>query len=101
MRIFWETVSDELKHTAQIIFEDSFFSDFALGGGTALALQLGHRFSIDIDLFCNKDFDKPELMQYVQTNLKPNLNFVTGKFGVFGKINNIKTDFLYFNLPLN
>lgn len=26
--------------------------DFVLVGGTSLALQLGHRNSIDIDLFC-------------------------------------------------
>ncbi|RKX17304.1 MAG: hypothetical protein DRP35_11175, partial [Candidatus Zixiibacteriota bacterium] len=32
-------------------------SVFALAGGTALALQLGHRISVDIDLFIQKDFD--------------------------------------------
>ena len=32
-------------------------SDFFLVGGTALALQLGHRISIDLDLFTKNDFD--------------------------------------------
>jgi len=35
--------------------------DFFLVGGTALALQLGHRISVDIDLFTQKDFDTNEL----------------------------------------
>ena len=30
--------------------------NFVLVGGTSLALQLGHRNSIDIDLFCKEDF---------------------------------------------
>jgi len=37
--------------------------DFFLVGGTALALQLGHRFSIDIDLFTQKDFDTQKLFE--------------------------------------
>ena len=35
--------------------------DFFLVGGTALALQLGHRISIDIDLFTQKDFNTKKL----------------------------------------
>jgi Nucleotidyl transferase AbiEii toxin, Type IV TA system len=29
------------------------FDDFYLAGGTALALQIGHRLSVDFDLFCD------------------------------------------------
>ncbi|MEF8846939.1 MAG: nucleotidyl transferase AbiEii/AbiGii toxin family protein [Candidatus Paceibacterota bacterium] len=32
------------------------FSDFYLAGGTGLALQLGHRVSVDLDLFTQKKF---------------------------------------------
>lgn len=34
------------------------FSDFYLAGGTALALQIGHRISIDFDFFNDKEIDK-------------------------------------------
>lgn len=34
------------------------FSDFYLAGGTALALQIGHRISVDFDLFCQNDIPK-------------------------------------------
>ena len=33
------------------------FSQLRLVGGTALALQIGHRISIDIDLFGKVDFE--------------------------------------------
>jgi len=35
--------------------------DFFLVGGTALALQIGHRISLDIDLFTQQDFDAQKL----------------------------------------
>ncbi len=34
------------------------FKDFYLAGGTALALQMGHRISIDFDFFCDKKISK-------------------------------------------
>lgn len=34
------------------------FPDFYLAGGTGLALQLGHRISVDFDLFSGKDIPK-------------------------------------------
>jgi hypothetical protein len=37
------------------IMSENLFSDFNLVGGTALALQIGHRNSIDIDLFGNSE----------------------------------------------
>ena len=37
-----------------------YLDQFFLVGGTALALQMGHRFSIDLDLFTLTDFDDAE-----------------------------------------
>jgi len=44
---------------------DKKFKDFYLVGGTALALHLGHRESIDIDLFTTKDFDVNSTLEYL------------------------------------
>lgn len=41
---------------------------FYLAGGTALALQVGHRRSVDLDLFCPTDFDV-EVLQTTLTGL--------------------------------
>lgn len=37
-------------------------SDFTLVGGTALALQIGHRISVDIDLFTDHSFEPREIL---------------------------------------
>lgn len=69
-------------------------SEFALVGGTSLALQFGHRKSIDLDLFSvNKtDFDKVETVignefEKVEITNKQH-------FGLFAFIDNIKVDFI-------
>ncbi|HRZ29758.1 MAG TPA: nucleotidyl transferase AbiEii/AbiGii toxin family protein [Candidatus Paceibacterota bacterium] len=47
-----------------------FKKDFYLAGGTGLAFQLGHRDSIDFDLFCNKDLDNIKLFTKIQEVFK-------------------------------
>lgn len=49
--VYYNTVDDLLKNTLIAIMESSVFTSFRLVGGTALSLQLGHRMSVDIDLF--------------------------------------------------
>ncbi len=49
--MYYNTINDLLKNTLIMLMESSGFESFRLVGGTALSLQLGHRLSIDIDLF--------------------------------------------------
>ena len=56
MKLHYETVSPQLVHCLKIIQESEIFKDFNLVGGTCLSLQLGHRRSIDIDLFTAIDY---------------------------------------------
>lgn len=46
--------------------------DFFLVGGTALALQLGHRISVDIDLFTQNDFDTAKLFNQLNSKFRVN-----------------------------
>ena len=48
-----ETVSDELLELAEKLCKIPSLKEFNIVGGTALALQIGHRKSTDIDLFYN------------------------------------------------
>lgn len=41
----------------------TYSADFGLVGGTAIALHLGHRRSIDFDLFTDKDFANEKNVQ--------------------------------------
>ena len=49
--LYYNTVSPLLLSTLQDLMNTSVFDDFRLVGGTSLSLQLGHRQSVDIDLF--------------------------------------------------
>lgn len=46
------------KQSKQIFFELKQFPEFYLAGGTALALQIGHRISVDFDLFSDQEIEK-------------------------------------------
>jgi predicted nucleotidyltransferase len=50
-KLYWNTVSPLLKSILLQLMRCELFKQFRLVGGTALSLQIGHRLSIDIDLF--------------------------------------------------
>ena len=54
------------------LMQDGQLTDFILVGGTALALQVGHRDSIDLDLFTKHPFDASELDRYLSSFLSLN-----------------------------
>jgi len=56
MKLHYETVSKQLLIYLQKLMAHEVFNDFVLVGGTALSLQLGHRISVDIDLFTANDY---------------------------------------------
>jgi Nucleotidyl transferase AbiEii toxin, Type IV TA system len=66
---------------------------FYLVGGTALALHLNHRKSIDIDLFSNFDFDASELLEQIHQDFSYQL-FYTSSSTLKGCIGNINIDIL-------
>lgn len=49
---------------------EKFKKDFYLAGGTGLALQLGHRDSIDFDFFSDKDFNTEKLYAIIKELFK-------------------------------
>jgi hypothetical protein len=57
----YEIIDEKRKTILKLL--KKFKDDFYLAGGTALALQIGHRQSIDFDFFTSKDFDVEKLKQ--------------------------------------
>jgi hypothetical protein len=51
MTLHWEAVPGDVVGAYRVVSVALSGSDFYLAGGTALALQLGHRISVDLDLF--------------------------------------------------
>jgi len=72
---------------------------FGLGGGTSLALRMGHRLSVDLDFFTNKTFDAPSLFQLIIKNFpSAELLFEQNQTIIFS-INEIKVDFVLYPFP--
>jgi hypothetical protein len=73
--------------------------EFYLVGGTALALQMGHRNSVDIDLFTQNHFDTDFIISAIKEagyNFEVNYNF---KNTIIGFINKVKVDFIAHTYP--
>lgn len=65
----WETVSPILREILQTVGQFRFARRFYLAGGTALTLQLGHRYSVDLDFFSAKDDLSDESRHEIATAL--------------------------------
>lgn len=69
---------------------------FALAGGTSLALQIGHRMSVDLDIFSEKPFSTDELNMELKVQFQGNYEMVALKRSMlFTIINNVKCDFIH------
>lgn len=56
----------DYKQTALLSFVKRFKKNFFLVGGTAIALQIGHRKSLDFDLFTSKKIEKKKIDQEIR-----------------------------------
>jgi predicted nucleotidyltransferase component of viral defense system len=75
-----------------------FLKEFYLVGGTALALQLGHRNSIDIDFFSQNDFSTQFLINEISKKYEFHISFERENT-LLCSINTTKTDFIKHNNP--
>lgn len=76
------------------------FKNFNLAGGTALALQIGHRISVDLDFFSDEEYEVDTVLEEIAAcgyevkilgKKANNLNLT---------INDVKTDILKYSYPL-
>ena len=58
-----ETIDAQTKRVLEKIKTLKFVKNFYLAGGTALAIQCGHRKSIDLDFFSKENFSTAELKE--------------------------------------
>jgi hypothetical protein len=72
---------------------------FSLAGGTALALQIGHRMSADLDFFGNRSFEKDEITDLTAHLGNIRLMNQTKNILVIN-INGIKVDFVNYKYHL-
>jgi hypothetical protein len=75
-----------------------YLKDFILVGGTGLALIIGHRRSVDIDLFTSKDFVAEQLLEKLESDFNFQMDYVGGNT-IKGNSAGIKVDLLAHKYP--
>lgn len=94
-----ETINNKTKSVLEKLSKSKAFENFYMAGGTALALQLGHRESIDLDWFSSEKFFNDRLKMTISD---------LGDFSLeeeeentlHGVLDEVKITFLYYNYDL-
>lgn len=94
-----ETVSQVLLDLLQRLFSFHELDEFVLVGGTALSLRIGHRRSVDIDLFTTGEFPVENLAELLRDQGFAFHEQSRFKGGIFIHINGIKTDLIRHAYP--
>ena len=88
-------VPERLLTLLRKLASEPVFEDFFLVGGTALALQIGHRLSVDIDLFTQNELNIPEITRYLVKNHSGKYQLLNSQKMIFQvSIEGIKVDFV-------
>lgn len=96
--LYTETVEKDTLALIISLQQCEELKEFRLVGGTALSLQIGHRKSIDIDLFSDQPFDSVLIREMLMKKWNPEKIQIL-KNCVFVYINGIKVDILSHQYP--
>ena len=94
-----DVILPETLDLLQRLQQDPALDGFILVGGTSLALQIGHRFSIDLDLFTMEPFDTHLLSEHITVHYAFQLSAVA-KNTLLGVMEGVKVDFITHAYPL-
>ena len=94
-----ESINSKTKRILEKIGSGPLARDFYLAGGTGLALQLGHRQSIDLDWFSEHDFSNEKIKKNLA--LLDNFKLLSEEKGtIHGTLNEIRVSFFYYGYKL-
>ena len=96
--LYKETVESSTLELLNSLQSQPYLVGFYLVGGTALALRIGHRRSVDLDLFSNFSFDVVQLLENLTADYNFNL-FFSANNTIKGSIDNVKVDFISHRYP--
>jgi predicted nucleotidyltransferase component of viral defense system len=97
--LYKETIERPALELLIQLQQKEYLNNFCLAGGTALALRLGHRKSVDIDLFSDFSFDAGNLLEKLTADFDFKL-FFSAVNTIKGSINTIQVDILGHRYPL-
>lgn len=97
--MFSRTLSIHAQNTLALLGKQDFLKSAYMAGGSSLALQLGHRISVDFDFFSESEFElktvKNTLLkigQYEGSNETPKT--------IVGQLDNVKFSLFHYPYPL-
>jgi hypothetical protein len=94
-----EVITQDVAGTLRELREGLLLEGFYLAGGTGLALQLGHRRSVDLDFFSERLFNEELLIQKLADT--QNLSVVSkAKSTLHAGISGVKVSFLGYPYPV-
>jgi predicted nucleotidyltransferase component of viral defense system len=102
-KLYWNTVKPLLKNVLEDLMNEKLFEPFRLVGGTSLSLQLGHRMSVDIDLFTDVDYGSinfKAIREFLEQKYPycSSRNLENVAFGTYFEVGNSKDDFVKIDL---
>lgn len=98
--MFEKVISPTTKESLERVSQLALFQQAYLAGGTALALQLGHRYSHDLDFFTPERFDERIAIQQI-AEILPNFTLERQDWRtVLGLIGDIRFSLFFYQYPL-
>lgn len=97
--MFTKTLSQNAAGTLALLGKSGILQDAYLAGGTACALQIGHRVSLDLDFFTNHEFKTDFVLD--QLGELPGFKLdQTEKWTILGRFPKVKFSYFYYRYPL-
>ncbi|MEA3428202.1 MAG: nucleotidyl transferase AbiEii/AbiGii toxin family protein [Thermodesulfobacteriota bacterium] len=90
--MFSETISPDTNRLIEKIKNRTWLSSYYLAGGTALALHLGHRTSIDLDFFTESEVEEMTMVDHLRTAGNLRLDQI-GKGTIVGNLDSVRISF--------
>lgn len=90
------------KNQIDLVFKLKLPKTYYLAGGTALALYLGHRTSLDFDFYTTKEFSRKEVFNLLKKNFNEKDLIVNSleKNNFIGTVNKVKVSVFYYSYEL-
>lgn len=93
------TVEPGTLGTLMRLMELPELKQFALVGGTNLALRFGYRFSVDLDIFTNESFDLPGVWEAIRKQFPQALKIDERGQTLLANIDGVKIDLIKHEYP--
>ncbi|MBU1159651.1 MAG: nucleotidyl transferase AbiEii/AbiGii toxin family protein [Patescibacteria group bacterium] len=97
--MFEEAISRQTAKNLEILGKSKILNNAYLAGGTALALQIGHRVSYDLDFFTDKKF-KAQIFLKKISQIKSYRHERIDWGTILGKLGGVKFSLFYYGYPL-